>query len=261
MIKLLACDIDGTLLPAGCEQLDRHILGLLTQITQKGIKLVIASGRSLFEIRQLFSGLAQTPYMIADDGALAFGDGQVLYSRPLSFGDMSMLLHAYRNMGFPALFSTASGRYLLKNGAGKELLAECGVTDEMPHISALSELSEPVYKLSFFCGEPMTIRPISPVGSRIYYQNDGWLEYIPRYADKGVALAALQNRYYADSFDTVVLGDEQNDIGMAKKARYSVCIGDKCDALAAVCTCRANDAASILRLLAEDPVGFSLAGK
>lgn len=258
MIKLLACDIDGTLLPAGSRRVEREILELLAQIMRKGVKLAIASGRSLYEIEALFSDLSPSPCMIADDGALAVGDGELFYSRPLDFGDMSMLLRRFRGAGVPALFSTANGRFVLENGAGEALLAQCGVTKSEPRISALSELSVPVYKLSFFCTAPLTVKPTATAGCRIYYQHDGWLEYIPRFADKGLALAALQSRCYADSFDTLVLGDEKNDIGMAKKAKYSVCIGDCCPELAAVCTARADRAAAVLRRLAEDPEGFSL---
>lgn len=258
MIKLLVCDIDGTLLPAGQQNIDPWIIELLGKAMKSGIRLAIASGRSLCDIRRLFSGLERKPCIIADDGALAVGEGKILYSRPLSQGDMSMLLRCYKNNGAPVLFSTASGRLMLENGADREALVKCKLYDTPRRISSLVELMEPVYKMSFLWNGELPEKPPVSQNVRIYYKKDGWLEYIPRLADKGLALSALQSLYFADSFDTFVIGNEINDIGMAKKARYSACIGYDCPQLSKLCSVIAESAVPLLERLVSNPRFFRL---
>lgn len=259
MIKLLVCDIDGTLLPQGENGFSARTTELLDTVMEKGVKLVIASGRSLYDIKRLLSSLHYKPCIISDDGALATGEGKTLYSRPLQLSDMSALLRAYKNNGVPVIFSTSSERFIMENGADRDRIAKCEFSGRLIRISELSELGgEAVYKMSFLWDGEIPVRPPVPQNSRIYYRKDGWLEYIPKFADKGSALSAVQSLYYADSFDTLVLGNETNDIGMAKKARYSVCIGRGCPQLAAVSSAVSDSALPILELLARSPEGFAL---
>ena len=259
MIKLLACYIDGTLLPLGADALSERVIELLNTITKKGVKLAIASGRSLYDIKRLFSGLERKPCIIADDGALAVGEGKVIYSRPLPLGDMSELLRVYKNNGTPIIFSTSAERLIMENGADRDRLAKCELYGKIARIEELSQLkNEAVYKMSFLWDGEIPARPPVPQNSRIYYRKDGWLEYVPKFADKGLALSALQSLYYADSFNTLVLGNETNDIGMAKKARYSVCIGNSCPQLASVSTVVSDNVLPILEKLAFSPEKFSL---
>ena len=53
-IKVIACDIDGTLLPYGASKISEEIFELIEQLTDKGIHFLIASGRGEESIRELF---------------------------------------------------------------------------------------------------------------------------------------------------------------------------------------------------------------
>ena len=68
MIKLIATDMDGTLLnEAG--QLPDGFIDLLNRLLQKNICFVIASGRSYYDLKDFFK--EATPYLdfICDNGA------------------------------------------------------------------------------------------------------------------------------------------------------------------------------------------------
>ena len=47
MIKLVASDLDGTLLLGGAQELTPRAIELIHQLTQKGIHFVSASGRQM----------------------------------------------------------------------------------------------------------------------------------------------------------------------------------------------------------------------
>lgn len=258
MIKLLACDIDGTLLPAGQDSVPPRIIELLNTIMKKGIKLAIASGRSLYDIRRLFAELDIKPCIISDDGALAVDMNRVIYSRPLLHSDISALIREYRSRCVPVILSSASGSYMLENGADSEILIKYEINSSSVRIPSISCLKEPIYKISFLWNGELPSHPSIPKNTRIYYCKNGWLEYIPRLADKGSAISALQSLCFADSFDTLAIGNASNDIGMIKKAGYSVCIGNSCPRLSAACRLTVESILPVLEKLAGNPTAFKL---
>ena len=54
MIKLIASDLDGTLLQNGAQELTPRAIRLIREITQKGIHFVAASGRQYDNERRVF---------------------------------------------------------------------------------------------------------------------------------------------------------------------------------------------------------------
>ena len=55
MIKLIASDLDGTLLHGGAQELPQRTIQLIHELTQKGIHFVAASGRQYPNMRRLFA--------------------------------------------------------------------------------------------------------------------------------------------------------------------------------------------------------------
>ena len=56
MIKLIVCDVDGTLLPHGEKRISYDIADLIKEAGNKGISFAAASGRAYHELKRLFEG-------------------------------------------------------------------------------------------------------------------------------------------------------------------------------------------------------------
>ena len=70
MIKLIASDLDGTLLQNEAQELTPRAIELIRALTQKGVHFVAASGRQYANIRRLFAPLGfDIPY-IAENGSM-----------------------------------------------------------------------------------------------------------------------------------------------------------------------------------------------
>ena len=54
MIKLVASDIDGTLLPEGTDKINPEIFEVILKLKEKGILFAAASGRHYCSISRLF---------------------------------------------------------------------------------------------------------------------------------------------------------------------------------------------------------------
>ena len=74
MVKLVVCDIDGTLLGKDQIQLEGDAAKALGALIESGKKVALASGRSYFSMRKVVSSqpYADELYYICDDGAEFF---------------------------------------------------------------------------------------------------------------------------------------------------------------------------------------------
>ena len=84
MVKLIAIDLDGTLLDKGKYISEKNIEAI--RFAQKGgIKVVIATGRAHFDAQNLFKETDINPWIIGANGATIHDpSGELFYSIPLN---------------------------------------------------------------------------------------------------------------------------------------------------------------------------------
>ena len=76
MIKLIASDLDGTLLHGGEQSLSPRTLNLIRRLTEKGIRFIAASGRQYANERRLFAPIRDEISYIAENGSLCICQGK-----------------------------------------------------------------------------------------------------------------------------------------------------------------------------------------
>ena len=76
MIKLVASDIDGTLLLEGQTKLNPAIYQIIRKLKQQNIHFVVASGRQLDSQRLLFAPVANDISYISENGAICMHAGK-----------------------------------------------------------------------------------------------------------------------------------------------------------------------------------------
>ena len=83
MIKLIASDLDGTLLLHGAQMLRTETCGLIHRLyKEKGIYFVSASGRQYDNQQRLFAPVADEIAYICENGCLSFFEGDMLHLQP-----------------------------------------------------------------------------------------------------------------------------------------------------------------------------------
>ena len=79
MIKLVASDLDGTLLFKGAQSLPEEIFPLIRQLKKMGILFVAASGRQYANMKKMFRPVVDDMAFISENGGLAVYNEKVLY--------------------------------------------------------------------------------------------------------------------------------------------------------------------------------------
>lgn len=78
MIKLVASDIDGTLLKYGENKLNPELFDIIRQLKKQGIHFIAASGRQYESLQKLFEPIKDEISYISENGSLCIHEGKII---------------------------------------------------------------------------------------------------------------------------------------------------------------------------------------
>lgn len=212
MLRVVFCDVDGTLLPKGEEQLSAESLQVLKRLTDRGVMVVIASGRPYGQLRELFWALHTRLIYLCLDGALVMHKNCVLYKKSLLKCKSKELLAQY---GGGAVY-------------GREYIYCVGNTPVVgKRVRGAEEIPEEYLKLELPTGQLRGLHE----SFRVAYQNENTTELVAAGADKGAAARAVMQKFGVSPDQAIAFGDGENDIpllcavGHAYRMNGSLCTG------------------------------------
>lgn len=83
MIKLIASDLDGTILLNGAQSVDSSMIETIDELVERGYIFAPASGRQLVSLQRLFEPVADKLLYISENGALVKYKGSTLVKNAL----------------------------------------------------------------------------------------------------------------------------------------------------------------------------------
>ncbi len=217
MIKLIICDLDGTLLPSGEKEIRPEIKNLIKLATGKGIKFVVASGRAYHELKHLFDEVSEELVFMPSDGALTVYREKTYYNKPLNFSTVEKVSKIALTDEPGIVFS---GKYLSSYmGEDETFVSEISSKKHYMKVYNMTDVKGDVYKLAFY-GEPKTSfvkKVLSGTYTnmlKIICKSGGWTEFISPGAGKELATKCMMDTLKITPEETVVFGNDTNDVGM-----------------------------------------------
>lgn len=228
MIKLIASDLDGTLLLNGAQQLPEELFSLIKELNEMGILFAAASGRQYANMKMLFAPVMQDMAFICENGALAVQNEEILYSDAFAPELVREIVEAvYKKEGAEFSCSTKDFYYIRPKSKSYVKLMTETVKTNCKIIENFDEITEPCIKLAVFEENGMTEESIR------YWRNsfsdkctvvtsgNAWLDFIPFGTNKAKGIKIFQQLLKIKPEECVVFGDEYNDIEMLKSVPYS----------------------------------------
>lgn len=220
MIKLIASDLDGTLLPPS-KIMPADAFPLIEKMREKGVLFVPASGRQLPNLLKLFAPVADKIAVIAENGGLVYYGGEIIFTDPTPAADIKRALDIIRGVnGLYPVVSCADCAYYeddyprfvqtLKRSYSSEKLV-----DNLDEIAA----KQTALKISVWDDLPAAehggrILPPLIDGLRTMISGYDWLDVSVASANKGRALAALMTHLGVSKDECAAFGDHMNDYEM-----------------------------------------------
>lgn len=225
MIRLIASDMDGTLLDAE-KRFPPDFFDVLGELGERGVVFAVCSGRPYSTLGPMFAPAPVQPAFICDNGAFVVEHGRRSF---VSIIDRALVREvlAYIDSLDAEIYAVVCG---LK-GTYLRCDASQGRRDTL-HIDTLynergTEIDDDIFKIAVCdprgVGSATYPALCDRFGGRLTVVHSG-----PLYADlmnpgidKGAALAHLQKELGISPDETMAFGDYYNDAGFLARASYS----------------------------------------
>ncbi len=244
-IKLIVTDLDGTLMAPDHQTVTQRTKAALKAAHDKGVKVAIATGRTLTFTDNVISQIPFADYVIYSNGAAVFDRNaeKDIYKNCISARHTEELLDIFDD--FPFYYNIyVNGRifvqsdktgYYVNHGLPQAFL------DEFTRLSVTADkLSE---KLRGECAEIMALYNVSDEHKKrltaefekrkLYITSSlpDEIEVTAPNVNKGTALDGFCKKIGVSADEVMAFGDAMNDYEMLKFAKYSFAMGNAVDGI------------------------------
>lgn len=229
MIKLIASDMDGTLLDENsCLPKDFH--HFLDKLAEREIWFAAASGRQYVNLADCFSDELHRMICMSNNGALVKFQDEIIYCRAFQKSDMDVVIAVGRSLQDGIFIASGIKSAYIEKPAARNiddyLAAMPAYFTELQIINSFSEIRDEILNFSIcdFRGTEKHVHPLfSGIDGRfdIKVSGDIWLDISLVGNNKGAGLRAIQSHLGVSRSETAAFGDYLNDSEMLMNAKYS----------------------------------------
>ena len=235
MIKLIVSDMDGTLLNNE-HKIDPAFYDLLPKLKEEGIRFVVASGRQYPSLRTDFLAYLEDVVIIAENGAFVVDNEKELVVEKMSDEEIHHCVEEIMKLeGAEALVCAKYCSYT-RSPELFGFLSSPQFRYEMRLEKDLYSISDDIIKVSVieYAGKGAEdcyrrLRPALCEDLNLVVSGNGCLDTGIRGVNKGTAVAALQKMWNICPEETMVFGDQFNDVEMFEQAEYSFAMANAAD--------------------------------
>ncbi|WP_434350656.1 Cof-type HAD-IIB family hydrolase [Streptococcus sp. KHUD_014] len=250
-IKLIATDMDGTLLdPKGQVDLPR-LEKILDQLEERGIRFVIATGNEIHRVKQLLGHLTERVVLIVANGARIFEGNQLLQAQTWDDDMVNRALEFFKGRECQDQFVVTSmnGGFVKEGTVFTQL--ENFMTPEMielfyQRMNFVEELESHLFggvlKMSLVVGEERSDSVLEEINQlfnghvQAVSSGYGCIDILQSGIHKSWGLQELLKRWDIKAEEIMAFGDSENDVEMLQLAGIAYAMENADDKAKAVAT-------------------------
>lgn len=237
-IKIICCDIDGTLVRDDKSLSDENRLWISKAVNERNVKFVIVSGRILSALKFFNKTLGLTGLCSCLNGTfLSDEDDKILANHTLSYEDAQRIVDIHEQTGIEVLsvvenswYTENINGYLAENKT--KMYLQPAIASKQRDVINTKQVNKFVFVSKsqeeidlVYDRINSQVRP----GQLTLYKSMGFVEVMPGGISKGTAVDDLINYYKVDRSQVMALGDDINDVEMIQKAGLGVAMGNALD--------------------------------
>lgn len=231
MIKLVVTDIDGTLLEDGGHELNPELFDTILKLRAAGMQFAAASGRQWASIEAVFDPIKEKIFYLSDNGAYVGCYGRNLILNTI---DRELALDVVCDIRAAGLDAVLSGPDVVYVDGDNEAFydwLENGYKFRVVRVPDLLKVEDSFIKISAYRKTDIErytegIRGKYQGRLKLTISGDMWLDCMALGVNKGQAVRQLQESLNIKPEETMVFGDQLNDIEMLGQAYYSFAVGN-----------------------------------
>ncbi|MCE5287170.1 MAG: HAD family hydrolase [Pelosinus sp.] len=238
-IECVVCDMDGTLLNSERDISEGNVRAM-RQLKEKGVELVLATGRTDLYVKDVAHRLGVTAPIISANGGMVrrMGSSEVLFHKYLPQDSDRILAEACFAKDYDCIIFSSNLVFYRKNSERVKFFQRYNDRVQPSFRVPLQEISQPddlpLGKVLKFFLWNITSEQAAELEC-LYNQSrqltmvsseKGGLDIVPQGISKGEGLRFLAQKLGFDLKKTVVFGDNYNDISMMKVAGIPIAVAN-----------------------------------
>lgn len=228
-IRLIACDMDGTLLDDE-DRIHDEFWPLIEALHARGVSFCPASGRQYYNLLERFEPIADELIFIAENGSYVVHQGRELSSECLDRETCSRLTGAARSLaagGADIGVVLCGKRSAWIERSDPAFLAEVDrYYQRLEVVDDLSRVEDEFLKFAVFAfdsSERVCAPAFAPFSAthQVVVSGQHWLDVMAPAVNKGTGIRHIQQKLGITPAQTMVFGDFLNDLEMMDQAEWS----------------------------------------
>lgn len=225
MIKFIATDLDGTLLPDSSKDPTPEDFEAIKKLQQRGVLFAAASGRQYDNLKRLFGPVSEDMVYICENGALIMYRGERLSITEIPHDTALDIIRDIQSLdGCEAQISTDELIRIVPKDPGFPDDLRYNWNTEFIIAPSIESLTMPIIKISLYQKTGLTQATIDHLkanwGGRFNVAVSGksWIDVTV--ADKGTATRKIKEHFGFSPDEMAVFGDNFNDIQMLDEVTH-----------------------------------------
>jgi len=235
MIKLIASDLDGTLLLNGAQQVDASMFTTIEKLTKKGYLFTAASGRHIASLYRLFEPVKNDIAYISENGALVKYKEETISKTIMDYKlAMDIIDDVYQIPNCELLVSGENSAYIKPKTEEYLNRMTKVVAYKTTLVQDFHEIQEDIVKVA--------VCDLSGIANSKDYLVKQWgdkcaatisgalyLDFMAKGVSKGSGIESLQRYFGISPRECIAFGDNYNDVPMLDRVCQSF-VMEKADA-------------------------------
>ena len=265
MIRLIAADLDGSLLPDD-KRVPEEFFRLLPELEKRGISFFTASGRTFHTLYHNFAPVADRIGYICENGACVVMDGKTIISHTINPVRAQGIFEAAKLL--PDVQLVLCGKKSAYHLDYPQRFHEHTMSYHVNHtvISDYAQARDEFYKIAV-CDLRGPENNSFPFFKERFGQEFGmfisgkyWMDIMVPSVNKGKALAQIQQLLSVHPDETLAFGDYYNDVELLQQAGYGYVMKNAADGMkkhAKLITPHTNNENGVLEVIRKHVFGES----
>lgn len=227
-LKLIACDLDGTLLLHGAQKCDAQLFPLITQLKEENVLFCAASGRQYQSLQNLFYPIKDEILYICENGMQIIYKDKILNEETLDPSLAFEICNAILEYeGCEIMVSSSHTSYVLNRNKEYIRYLKEDVKNKVDIIEHLEEIQGAILKVAAFVPKEKIHLLQEELYQRFHSKcqvltsGSIWIDFVPCGIDKGYAIKKVAKLLNIDLKDMAAFGDNENDRTMLEAVRYA----------------------------------------
>lgn len=235
MIKLVASDLDGTLLTTNNE-VDDKFWDIFQKLKRKNILFAIVSGRQYYSILEKIEKIKDEIIIAAENGTYILYKGKEIYSNPFNEKELFEIQKMLKNIEAHNVFLCGKKAAYTKVQDGKILEKASKFFKKINIVYSFEEICDEILKIAVYEKQGIEKEVYEKIKNNkdkfnITLTGYHWLDIMRLGSNKGKAIEKIEENFEIKSDEIIAFGDHMNDYEMIEKVKYGVAMENSHPAL------------------------------